>query len=102
MGSFLLFLLKKLFLQKIFIKSQDLENIMLEGAKYCSYSKGDHFPSKRLDFFCVAIRKEVYDRLDGLDERFGIGYYEDVDFSIRANRMKIKMMFAEDCFIYHS
>jgi len=35
-------------------------------------------------FFCVMIKREVFDNIGILDENFGEGYYEDVDFSIRA------------------
>jgi GT2 family glycosyltransferase len=87
--------------QKIFTVSQIPKEIMREGEEYCARSKGDYFPSERLDFFCVAIRKPIYEKLGGLDERFGVGYYEDVDFSIRANLAGFKMMVTEDCFVYH-
>ena len=87
--------------QKIFIESGDTDKIIEEGEVFCSHSNGDYFPSERLDFFCVAIRKTVYEQIGGLDELFGRGYYEDVDFSMMAKRAGIKMMFAEDCFVYH-
>jgi GT2 family glycosyltransferase len=87
--------------QKIFVESLEPKGIIREGEKWCSYSRGDHFTSERLDFFCVALRKTDYERLGGLDERFGPGYYEDTDFSIRAKRAGLNMIFTEDVFIYH-
>lgn len=88
--------------QKIYVKGDEVGADIMEGEKFCSHSMSDCFPSERLDFFCVAVRKDIYNSLGGLDEQFGLGYYEDLDFSIRANRAGIKMMYAEDCFIYHS
>jgi GT2 family glycosyltransferase len=88
--------------QKIFTGSGNQDQIIREGEEWCARSKGDYFKSERLDFFCVAIRKAVFDRLGGFDERFGPGYYEDVDYSIRANLAGVRMMFTEDCFVYHS
>ena len=88
--------------QKIFTRSENQDEIIREGEEWCARSKGDYFRSERLDFFCVTIRKVVFDRLGGFDERFGLGYYEDVDYSIRANMAGIRMMFTEDCFVYHS
>lgn len=35
-------------------------------------------------FFCVMIRKSVFEQLNGLDESFYPGFGEDVDFCIRA------------------
>ena len=87
--------------QKIFTESQVQEEIIREGEEYCARSRGDYFPSERLDFFCVAIKRSLYEQLDGMDERFGAGYYEDVDFSIRANLAGFRMIFTEECFVYH-
>ena len=58
-------------------------------------------PCYRLDFFCVAIRKSLWDKLNGLDPVFGLGYYEDTDFSMRAKALGCKMMICEDAFVYH-
>ncbi len=35
-------------------------------------------------FFCVMIRKAVFDKIGLLDERFGVGSGEDIDFCIKA------------------
>lgn len=88
--------------QKIFISADDPENGIIEGERFCSHSENDCFRTERIDFFCAAMRRDVYENLGGLDEQFGLGYYEDLDFSVRAYRAGIKMMIAEDCFIYHS
>ncbi len=58
-------------------------------------------PCYRLDFFCVAIRKSLWDKLHGLDSVFGLGYYEDTDFSMRAKSLGCKMMICEDAFVFH-
>ncbi|MFH2218781.1 MAG: glycosyltransferase family 2 protein [Pseudomonadota bacterium] len=87
--------------QKIFVESLEPERIIREGDGWCSHSRGDCFSSERLDFFCVAVRKTDYEKLGGLDEQFGPGYYEDTDFSIRAKRAGLNMIFTEDVFIYH-
>ena len=38
----------------------------------------------RLVFFCVMVRKRVFDQLGGLASAFGLGNYEDDDFCLRA------------------
>jgi len=58
-------------------------------------------PSYRLDFFCVAIRKSLWNRLNGFDTVFGKGYYEDTDFSMRAKSAGSRIMICEDAFVYH-
>src|SRR4030042_2694665 len=88
--------------QKIFTGSGNQDQIMREGEEWCTHSNGDYFKSERLDFFCVAIRKAVFDKLGGFDAKFHPGYYEEMDYSIRANTAGIRMMFTEDCFVYHN
>lgn len=58
-------------------------------------------PAYRCDFFCIAIRRDAWDRLGGLDLNFGLGYYEDFDFSLRLAQAGYRQMITEDVFILH-
>lgn len=58
-------------------------------------------PAYRCDFFCIAIRHDVWDQLGGLDLDFGLGYYEDFDFSLRLAKAGYRQMITEDVFILH-
>jgi len=58
-------------------------------------------PTYRCDFFCVAIRYPVWKQLNGLDTEFGMGYYEDFDFSLRLRKAGYEQGITEDVFIYH-
>lgn len=51
--------------------------------------------------FCMLIKKEVIDAVGLLDERFGIGFFEDDDYCRRARRKGYKIMCAGDTFIHH-
>jgi len=59
-------------------------------------------PQYRTDFFCVAVRRAVWQQLGGLDPVFGLGYYEDFDFSLRLARAGFEQVIAEDVFIAHA
>jgi GT2 family glycosyltransferase len=87
--------------QQIFTRGLTSSDIMAEGETWCAHSQSFHFPSERLDFFCVAVRTETYHQLGGLDENFGLGYYEDTAFSARTKRAGKQMMVTEDIFVYH-
>ena len=78
-----------------------VQEILGEGATWCAHSHDCHYPTDILHFFCVVIRKDVYNRLNGLDEEFGLGYYEDTDFNYRAVKARLKLMITEDVFVYH-
>jgi GT2 family glycosyltransferase len=58
-------------------------------------------PAYRADFCCVAIRRKLWDQLEGLDRKYGKGYYEDFDFSLRAHKIGYKCAVCEDSFVYH-
>lgn len=58
-------------------------------------------PAYRCDFFCIAIRRDVWHELDGLDPVFGLGYYEDFDFSLRLAQAGYRQMITEDVFVLH-
>ncbi|MFZ5947817.1 MAG: glycosyltransferase [Stygiobacter sp.] len=58
-----------------------------------------HFP--RVAFLCTLIKKEVIDKIGGLDERFSPGNFEDDDFCLRAQLAGFKTVIANDVFIHH-
>jgi len=58
-----------------------------------------HFP--RVAFLCTLIKREVIDKIGGLDERFSPGNYEDDDFCLRAQLAGYKTVIAKDVFIHH-
>lgn len=71
------------------------------GAWINSHPTRQLMPAYRCDFFCIAIRRDVWDGLGGLDLAFGLGYYEDFDFSLRLAKAGYRQMITEDVFILH-
>jgi|GEM_PF-1915778 len=55
----------------------------------------------RLVGFCVLHRTELLRRIGFLDERFGLGCYEDFDWSLRARQAGYELYVAEDVFVAH-
>ena len=55
----------------------------------------------RLVGFCLLIRREVIDAIGLLDEQFGIGCFEDDDYTPRANQAGYRAVIAGDAFIHH-
>jgi GT2 family glycosyltransferase/glycosyltransferase involved in cell wall biosynthesis len=64
-----------------------------------NYNQRLFFP--RIAFLCTLIRRDVIDRIGGLDERFSPGNYEDDDFCLRAQLAGYKTLIAKDVFIHH-
>jgi GT2 family glycosyltransferase/glycosyltransferase involved in cell wall biosynthesis len=54
-----------------------------------------------LYFFCVVIKREVFERIGLLDEQFFPGSYEDNDLCIRMLNADYKLTVIRDCFVHH-
>ena len=51
--------------------------------------------------FCAFMPRAVWEAVGRLDERFGIGMFEDDDLSMQVRSQGWKVALAEDCFIHH-
>jgi len=55
----------------------------------------------RLVGFCLLIRREVIETIGLLDERFGVGCFEDDDYCLRAIQAGFRAVIAGDAFVHH-
>lgn len=55
----------------------------------------------RLVGFCLLLRREVLERIGELDERFGIGNFEDDDYCRRTRDAGFRTAVAVDSFVHH-
>jgi len=51
--------------------------------------------------FCMLIKRKVICKIGGMDQRFGLGNFEDDDFSLRAALAGFESWMVEDCFVHH-
>jgi len=77
------------------------DEVLMKSEKF--FSKATHLviPLYRADFFCVAIRRSLWNQLGGLDLIYGLGYYEDFDFSMRAKQLGYEGQMVEDALVWH-
>lgn len=87
--------------QCIYTTDSDMNEKLREGLQYASADGSEVLSAYRLDFFCVAIPRRVLNQVGLLDEDFGRGYYEDLDYSLRVKQAGYRLGVVEDAFIYH-
>jgi GT2 family glycosyltransferase len=87
--------------QRLWKPEAGREEWLRMGAGLHASPSGHLMPAYRCDFFCIAIRAEVWQQLGGLDPAFGLGYYEDFDFSLRLREAGWEQAITEDVFVYH-
>ncbi len=65
--------------------------------KHAGQAEGVH----RLTGFCLMIKREALDRVGYLDERFGLGTYEEFDYCLRLRQAGCDVVVARDVFVLH-
>lgn len=81
---------------------QSLEEMHHFAKQWSAEHVGQTMEVRRLVGFCLLCKREVIDRIGGLDEQFGIGNFEDDDFCVRAAAAGYKARIAIDAFIHHT
>jgi hypothetical protein len=51
--------------------------------------------------FCMLIKHEVIKKIGYLDDEYGYAYFEDTDYSRRAQKAGYKCVMAKGCYVYH-
>lgn len=86
---------------KVDVDYVDLEHMEAFADRHVARHRGRTFDISMLAMFCVAMRREVFERIGLLDEAFGIGMFEDDDYSRRIQAAGLRTVCAQDAYIHH-
>jgi GT2 family glycosyltransferase/Tfp pilus assembly protein PilF len=80
---------------------ESLEGLDSFAEAFAKKNRGQHKEQWRIVGFCMLIKRQVIEKIGGLDIRYGLGNFEDDDFCIRARLAGFKARIAENCFVHH-
>lgn len=72
-----------------------------EARELTLVNMGKLFHIRTLAFFCVMLSRHTYAVIGGLDEVFGLGFFEDDDYCRRVEQAGLQIMCAQDVFVHH-
>lgn len=68
---------------------------------YTQAHAGQFFDIQALAMYCLALRREVVDEVGLLDEQFGVGMFEDDDYSMRVRQTGRRAICTRNVFVHH-
>ena len=80
---------------------RDLDEMHAFARRWRDEHRGQWFTVPKLSGFCLLMKRAVYDAIGGLDERFGLGFFDDDDLAERARRAGFELAVAHDLFVHH-
>jgi GT2 family glycosyltransferase len=63
---------------------------------------GQVIPIRMLAMFCTALRRDLYEELGPLDERYEVGMFEDEDYAVRARLSGYRIAWTPEVYIHHA
>ncbi len=80
---------------------RDRSAVSAWARRWSAERAGRSWPTARLVGFCLLARRELFERLGGFDEGFGIGNFEDDDLCARVRAQDLTLRVADGSVVLH-
>ncbi|MGH2614589.1 MAG: glycosyltransferase [Thermomicrobiales bacterium] len=64
--------------------------------------EGERYPIRMPMMFCLAMRRDTYERLGPLDEQYEVGMFEDEDYALRAKAANLEVAWTPEVYVHHA
>jgi glycosyltransferase involved in cell wall biosynthesis len=87
--------------QEIAVSYRSLEELPAFAEQLHEQHKGKALEVERLSGFCLLTTRRLLEQVGGLDERYGIGLFDDDDLCVKALEAGHRLRVALDAFVHH-
>lgn len=87
--------------QSISLSYNSLSELEKAAGDFNKSNPSKWYPWLILVGFCLLLKRDVYERIGGLDEAFSPGNFEDDDYSLRMRKAGYELLLCGDTYIHH-